>query len=208
MPANNESSRQGPPRSLRSVCVFCGSSAGRDGRYRRAAANLGRALVQRGCRLVYGGGQVGLMGVLADTVLALRGEVVGVIPKRLATRELLHPGATRMHRVASMHERKAKMGRLCDAFVALPGGYGTLEELLEVITWSQLGIHKKPIGLLNVAGFFRPLVAAIDHAVAEGFIRRQQRGLFLVQSDPDRLLEALAEFHPPRLRKWLRLEQT
>ena len=208
MPTANEKSRLRPAGRLRSICVFCGSNTGRDGRYRQAATELGRSLVERGCRLVYGGGQVGLMGVLADTVLDLGGEVIGVIPKRLATRELLHPRATKMHRVASMHERKAKMGRLSDAYLALPGGYGTLEELLEVITWSQLGIHKKPIGLLNVAGFFRPLVAAFDHAVHEGFIRREQRGLFLVESDADRLLDALARFHPPRLPKWLKAEQT
>ncbi|MBI1902842.1 MAG: TIGR00730 family Rossman fold protein [Planctomycetia bacterium] len=208
MPGNNANSPQGAPGPLRSICVFCGSSTGRNGRYRQAAVELGRSLVERGCRLVYGGGQVGLMGVLADAVLDLGGEVIGVIPKRLATRELLHPRATKMHRVASMHERKAKMGRLSDAYLALPGGYGTLEELLEVITWSQLGIHNKPIGLLNVAGFFRPLVAAFDHAVHEGFIRREQRGLFLVDSNPARLLDALAKFHPPRMPKWLQAEQT
>ena len=155
---------------MRRVCVFCGSKVGHNSLYRDTAQTLGKLLVKGGLGLVYGGGSVGLMGVIADTVLAAGGEVIGVIPEMLATTELLHTGVQQMHRMHSMHARKAKMAELSDAFIALPGGYGTFEELLEMITWAQLGIHRKPVGLLNVAGYYDPLVQFVDHAIAEGFI--------------------------------------
>ena len=193
---------------FRRVCVYCGSSAGILPEYRTAAEALGRRLVARGCGLVYGGGSVGLMGVIADAVLAAGGEVQGVIPQSLATRELLHTGVEPMHIVESMHARKALMAELSDAFIAMPGGYGTIEELFEVITWAQLGLHAKPIGLLNVAGFFDPLVQLVDHAVAEGFIKAGHRELIVVESEPERLLERLETHRPPAVPKWIRLEQT
>jgi uncharacterized protein (TIGR00730 family) len=193
---------------FRHVCVFCGSNAGGRPEYRESAEALGRLLVARGCGLVYGGGSVGLMGVIADAVLAAGGEVQGVIPKSLATRELLHPGVEPMHVVEGMHARKSLMAELADAFIAMPGGYGTFEELFEVITWAQLGLHAKPIGLLNVAGFFDPLVQLVDHAVAEGFIKAAHRELIVVESEPERLFERLETHRPPTVPKLIRAEQT
>lgn len=190
------------------LCVFCGSKTGDREEYRSAAVELGTLIVQQGDALVYGGGQVGLMGVAADAVLAAGGEVIGVIPKQLATRELLHVGVTTMHRVGSMHERKAKMEQLSDAFIALPGGYGTLEELLEIITWSQLGIHRKNIGILNTAGYYDGLLTMIDHAIAEGFIRESHRELLVVASTPAELLAQLKTHQLPPTRKWIQAEET
>ena len=189
---------------LKSVCVFCGSKVGVDDRYREQAAMLGRLLADQGIRLVFGGGSVGLMGVLADAVLESGGQVTGVIPSMLATKELLHPDVSDMHRVNDMHSRKALMAELSDAFIALPGGYGTFEELLEIITWAQLGIHEKNIGLLNVAGFFDPLMRLIDHAIQEGFIKPKHRGLIIVEERPDALLERLVEHQMPQVKKWLK----
>ena len=180
------------PREFQRLCVFCGSRSGADSAYRDAAESLGRLFVARQIGLVYGGGSVGLMGIVADAVLAAGGEVIGVIPEMLATRELLHPSVTDMHTVPSMHARKALMADLSDGFIALPGGYGTFEELFEVATWAQLGIHSKPVGLLNVRGFFDPLVALIKHAVQEGFIKPTQRSLIVVAEKPDDLLARLA----------------
>jgi uncharacterized protein (TIGR00730 family) len=194
--------------SINRVCVFCGSSAGRDPRYALGANELGRALVARGWDLVYGGGRVGLMGVLADAVLAAGGKVIGVIPRMLATKELLHVGATEMHVVESMHARKAMMAGLADAFVALPGGYGTFEETLEMITWGQIGIHRKPLGLLDVLDFFQPFVQFIDHAIAEGFIRPEQRDLLVTSDSAGPLLDRLSHHHPPFVRKWIEPEET
>jgi uncharacterized protein (TIGR00730 family) len=176
--------------------------------YAHAARALGQCLAQRGITLVYGGGQVGLMGVLADAVLESGGRVVGVIPGPLATRELLHPGATEMHVVPGMHARKAKMVELSDAFVALPGGYGTFEELFEVITWAQLGIHAKPVGILNVAGFFDPLVALVDRAVEHDFIKLKNRDLIVVHEGPAELLERLIAHALPPTRQWIAPEET
>ncbi len=190
------------------VCVFCGSSAGRDPRYAAAAAELGQALVARGWGLVYGGGRVGLMGLVADAVLAAGGNVIGVIPKMLATKELLHVGATEMHVVESMHARKAMMAELADAFVALPGGYGTFEETFEMITWGQLGIHQKPLGLFDVLDFFQPLVQFIDHAIAEGFIRPEQRDLLVTADSAGPLLDRLKDHRLPTVRKWINVEAT
>ena len=189
------------------ICVFCGSKTGVDERYEEAAAELGRLLVERGHGLVFGGGSVGLMGVLADAALAAGGEVVGVIPEMLATRELLHPDVPDMRTVPNMHDRKSLMAELAGAFIALPGGYGTFEELFEVITWAQLGIHRKNIGLLNVAGYFDPLVRLIDHAIAEGFIKPAYRELIVVDDRPALLLQKLAEHHLPEVRRWMGPEE-
>jgi uncharacterized protein (TIGR00730 family) len=193
---------------LRRICVFCGSKTGIAGEYREAAAVLGRELVQRGLGLVFGGGSVGLMGVLADAVLAGNGEVIGVIPNALATKELLHPRVTEMRRVRDMHERKATMAELSDAFVALPGGYGTFEELFEIVTWAQLGFHRKNIGLLNVAGYFDPLSDLIDHAIREGFIAAPHRELIVLAEEPAALLDCLATHKMPTVRRWLGPDQT
>jgi len=193
---------------FRRVCVFCGSNRGRRPEYAALAAGMGTALVQRGWGLVYGGGSVGMMGVLADAVLAAGGEVTGVIPEMLATRELLHPTVTTMHVVPSMHARKALMADLSDAFIALPGGYGTFEEVLEVITWAQLGIHRKPIGVLDALGYFSPLLELIDHGIAEGFIRPEQRALLVTATEPAELLDRLAGHEMPFLKKWIEPEAT
>jgi uncharacterized protein (TIGR00730 family) len=180
------------PATIRSLCVFCGSAAGRRDDYAAAARDLGRLLVERGIRLVYGGGNVGLMGILADEVLSGGGQVIGVIPRHLVERELAHAGATEMRIVASMHERKALMAELADAFVALPGGIGTFEELLEIMTWAQLRLHNKPIGLLDVCSYYRPLLALLGNAAQEGFLPPENQGLLRVATDPAELLDQLA----------------
>ena len=182
-------------RSLRSICVFCGSQPGNRIEYASAARELGGRLAAGGIRLVYGGGNVGLMGVLADATLAAGGEVIGIIPQRLVDRELAHQGLTELRIVGSMHERKALMAELSDAFVALPGGLGTYEELCEVLTWSQLGIHSKPCGCLNVLDYFTPLARMLDHAVGEGFLWPEQRAALILRSDSQTLLEAVRQ-HP------------
>jgi uncharacterized protein (TIGR00730 family) len=176
---------------VKRICVFCGSSVGTRGQYAAAARALAAELVRRGLGVVYGGGSVGLMGVLADAVLALGGEVVGVIPRPLATRELAHAGLTRMHVVRSMHERKALMASLVDGFISLPGGLGTLEE--------TLGIHRKPVGVLNVAGYYDALLGLLAHAVEEGFVRREYLELLVYRSTPEELLDSFAVWSPPRM---------
>lgn len=194
---------------MKRVCVFCGSSAGARPEYARTARDLAAELVRRGLGLVYGGGSVGLMGVLADAALAGGGEVIGVIPGGLDRRELAHAGLTELRRVGSMHERKAVMASLVDGFVALPGGLGTLEETLEVLTWSQLGIQRKPVGVLNVEGYFDPLLRMLSHAVREGFLGRQYLQLLLFEDRPAPLLDALAAWRPPALPgNWLDASQT
>lgn len=193
---------------IRRVCVFCGSSRGTRADYGKAAEAIGRALARRGIGLVYGGGRVGLMGALADAVLASGGEVIGVIPASLVAKELAHRGVADLRVVDSMHQRKALMADLSDAFVALPGGYGTLEEFCEVLTWSQLGLHSKPCGILNVAGFYDTLLALFDYAVSEAFVRPEHRELFVVDQEPERLLDRLADFRPPTLEKWIDREET
>lgn len=190
------------------ICVFCGSSIGRDSIYRESAVAMGRAVVRAGYGLVYGGGSVGMMGAIADTVLAERGAVIGVIPEKLAVAELLHVGVTDMRIVATMHERKALMASLSTAFIALPGGYGTLEELFEVITWAQLGIHSKPVGILNVNGYFDGLLDFIDHSISERFVKAEHRNLFVTASDPDDLLEQLGRHTAPAAPKWISLGET
>jgi uncharacterized protein (TIGR00730 family) len=193
---------------IRRVCVFCGSNTGKDPVYRKAAEALGKTLVRRELQLVYGGGSVGLMGVLADTVLEAGGSVTGIIPRALERREVAHAGLTTMHVVDDMHTRKAKMEELADAFIALPGGYGTLEELFEVVTWAQLGLHKKPVGMLNPAGYFDGLLGCIDSAVVEGFIKPEHRRLLVVGAEPDALLDALERHQPPDVEKWIREGET
>jgi uncharacterized protein (TIGR00730 family) len=190
------------------ICVYAGSNPGADPAYAEATKALGAELAARGVGLVYGGGKVGLMGVVADAILAAGGEAIGVMPQALIDREIGHAGLTELKVVGSMHERKAKMAELADAFIALPGGIGTLEELVEVYTWSQLGIHDKACGLLNVRGYYDGLVAFLDHAVGEGFLRPQHRAVLSVAAGPAELLDALAAFEPPRVAKWLELDQT
>lgn len=189
---------------LRRICVFCGSSSGSDPVYRRVAQEFGSLLARERMELVYGGGSVGLMGAIADAVLAANGHVIGVIPQFLATKELLHVGVRDMRVTHDMHQRKALMAGLSDGFVALPGGLGTFEELFEVLTWSQLGLHQKPIGLLNIDGYFNPLVALIERAITDGFCREEHRRLFTVESDPTRLLSRLLQHDPPVVPKWVR----
>lgn len=176
---------------MRNICVFCGSKFGRNPAFEKAASELGAAIAARGLGVVYGGGQVGLMGVVADAALKAGGRVVGVIPQALADREVAHHGLTELHVVASMHERKAMMADLSDAFVALPGGYGTLEELFEVVTWLQLGIHDRPIALLNVAGYYDSLIEMIDLAVQEDFVSQSNRGLIRGAATTEELLRSI-----------------
>jgi uncharacterized protein (TIGR00730 family) len=190
-------------RALRRVCVFCGSNVGREPAYRRLADDLGRTLARRGIGLVFGGGRVGLMGALADAALAAGGEVIGVLPKALMEREIGHQGLTELRIVGSMHERKALMADLADGFVALPGGIGTLEELFEVWTWAQLGLHAKPCGLLDTDGFFAPLVGFLDHLVGTGFVQPAHRTMLLTASSPDTLLDAFALYEAPLVAKWV-----
>ncbi len=189
--------------SLRSVCVFCGASPGANPVYREAAENLGRHLAERGLTLVYGGGAVGLMGAVADAALAAGGEVIGIIPQSLQDAEIGHPGLSRLEVVAGMHARKARMAELSDAFIALPGGLGTLEELFEVWTWGQLGYHAKPLGLLDVNTFYDKLAGFLDHLVAERFVRDHHRAMLQRSEDPAELIDRLAAWQPTVAPKWV-----
>ncbi len=193
---------------IKRICVFCGSSSGSKPQYVEMARKLGRTLARRGVGLVYGGGSIGLMGALADGALAAGGEVIGVIPKALQLRELAHARLTSLHVVSSMHERKAKMAELAHGFIALPGGMGTLEEFAEILTWGQLGLHMRPCGLLDVAGYYRPLIAFFDDAVAQGFVRPQHRQLVMVAEDPDALLDAFGAYKPPDVERWIDTRST
>ncbi|MCO7057557.1 MULTISPECIES: TIGR00730 family Rossman fold protein [Pseudomonas] len=188
---------------VRSVCVFCGASIGSNPAYREAAVALGEAIARRGWTLVYGGGAVGLMGVVADAAMAAGGDVVGIIPQSLLDAEVGHRGLTRLEVVDGMHARKARMAELSDAFIALPGGLGTLEELFEVWTWGQLGYHAKPLGLLDVNGFYDKLGGFLDHIVEEGFVRPQHRDMLLLGQQPDELLGAMDRFVAPVAPKWV-----
>jgi uncharacterized protein (TIGR00730 family) len=191
------------------VCVFCGSSPGARPAYAEATAETARLLVDQGIGVVYGGGHVGLMGVLADTAMAAGGEVIGVIPQALVDREIGHTAITQLRVVESMHERKALMTELSDAFLALPGGAGTLEELFEVYTWAQLGLHSKPCALLDVEDYYSGLAAFLDHAVEERFLREEHRAALMVEREPARLLERLRAFEPGTVTpKWIDREQT
>jgi uncharacterized protein (TIGR00730 family) len=188
---------------MKRICVFAGSSPGAREEYARAAQALARALVSRGCEVVYGGGRVGMMGVLADAALAAGGRVIGIIPKALLEKEIAHAGLTELRVVASMHERKAMMAELSDGFIALPGGLGTLEEFFEVLTWAQLGLHPKPCGLLNVSGYYDGLLKFLDLTVEERFVKSQHRALVITSTSPADLLECLAAYRPPHVEKWI-----
>jgi uncharacterized protein (TIGR00730 family) len=193
---------------IRRVCVFCGSNAGSDPAYMDAARHLGRLLARDGIGLVYGGGSVGLMGEVADAVLQAGGEAIGVIPHALWAREVGHRGLTDLRIVETMHERKAMMADLSDAFIALPGGLGTLEEIFEIWTWAQLGLHAKPVGFLDVDGFFAPLMQFLDRAVRERFLKDAHRAIALVDADAERLLRRFDEWQAPRVEKWITREET
>lgn len=188
---------------IKRLAVFCGSSPGARPEYTQAARAFGRLLSERGIGVVYGGSNVGLMAALANEVLDNHGDIIGVIPRMLVEREVAHRELSDLRIVESMHERKALMAELCDGFVALPGGVGTLEEFFEVWTWAQLGVHDKPCGLLNVENYFDGLLAFIDQAVHERFVRDAHRAMVIVESEPERLLERFASYEPPRVKKWI-----
>jgi uncharacterized protein (TIGR00730 family) len=190
-------------RRIEKVCVFCGSSTGSHPAYFEAANHLGRELASSGVKLVFGGGRVGLMGILADSVLAAGGQAIGVIPRSLVEKEIAHASLTKLHVVESMHERKALMADLADAFVLLPGGFGSWEEFCEIVTWLQLGIHRKPCAILNVAGYYDGFLALADHALAEGFLRPAHRDMLIVEGDPQALLSRLANAVIPTEVKWV-----
>jgi len=188
---------------LNSICVYCGSNTGARPEYAVAARTLGILIADSEIRLVYGGGAVGLMGVIAESAMTAGGEVVGIIPRALDRREIANRRVTTLHVVESMHERKAMMDQLSDGFIALPGGFGTFEELCEMLTWSQLGIHHKPIGLLNVAGYYDPLISMFDHAVNEQFLHPDHRSMLIDSDDPVALIARMRTFSPPTVTKWL-----
>ena len=188
---------------MQRICVYCGSNTGVRSVYREAAEELARVLVRHDLELVFGGASKGIMGVIADKVLELGGKAHGVIPKLLVEKEIAHEGLTELHIVTSMHERKSMMAALSDGFVALPGGYGPLEELIEIVTWAQLRFHDKPCGLLNVAGYFEHLLAYLDHAEAEGFLRSENRQMLLSDTDPAGLVRQFERYTAPRVDKWV-----
>jgi uncharacterized protein (TIGR00730 family) len=194
--------------SMKSICVFAGSNSGARGQYRAIARELGRTLAQRNMGLIYGGARVGLMGAVADAVLAASGHVTGIIPDALVAKEVAHTGLSELRVVKSMHERKAAMSDLSDGFIALPGGWGTLEEFFEVLTWAQLGLHQKPCGLLNVEGYFDRLLAFLGHAVDEGFLQREYAAMIPVSSSPSTLLDMMAAYRAPEIEKWIERVET
>lgn len=194
--------------TLQRVCVYCASNDGVRSEYLAAARQMGTVIAQRGYALVYGGGGTGLMGALANATLAAGGEVIGVMPHALVQREAAHQGLTALHVVDSMHERKAMLAEMADAFIALPGGLGTLEEFFETWTWAQLGVHHKPVGLLDVAQYWQSLVTMLTHMEAEGFMRGTPQEWLVMETDPARLLDRLVTFEPPQARRWLRLGDT
>lgn len=196
---------EGPSSVIERVCVYCGSSHGADPVFAASAEAFGRAVARRHLTLVYGGGLVGLMGRVADAALSAGGRVVGVIPAGLVRREIAHRGLSDLHVVATMHERKARMADLSDAFVALPGGMGTLDEMFEILTWAQLGLHAKPSAFLDVAGYYRPLLHFLDRAVEHHFVKPEHRELFIVDDDPERLLDRLTQHTVPLVDKLLDL---
>lgn len=194
---------------MNSICVFCGSSDSVHADYITAARTMGRVLAERGIRLIYGGGRTGLMGAVADGVIEAGGEAIGVIIPSMNTAALAHDGLTRMDVTPDMHARKARMHELANGYIAMPGGYGTFDELFETLTWAQTGAHEKPVGLLDVKNYYAPLIAAIDHAVEEGFIFREHRNALFCESDPNRLLDAMAAYEHPHeaVKRWMREEQ-
>lgn len=194
-------------KQLKNICVYCGSSPGRRDAYATNARALAEALVCRDIGLVYGGASIGIMGVVADHVLRLGGRAVGVIPEALMRKEVAHYQLTELHVTQSMHERKMRMAELSDGFIALPGGLGTLEELFEIWTWAQLGFHGKPCGLLNVEGYYDPLIEFLDHATAEQFVQQSHRAMLIVDSESEKLLDRFANYQPPTMKIWLDKEE-
>jgi uncharacterized protein (TIGR00730 family) len=194
--------------SLDSICIYCGSSAGRDEKYTGQARELACALACQGITIIYGGARVGLMGEIADAALEAGGRVVGVIPHALVDKEVAHHGLTELHVVSSMHERKALMAELSDGFVALPGGIGTFEELFEIWTWAQLGLHAKPCSLFNAAGYYDPLIAFLDQAVGEGFLKPAVRGMLITATAPDDLIARLRAYKAVGVQKWISGDET
>jgi uncharacterized protein (TIGR00730 family) len=189
---------------MHAICVFCGSNAGARDSYIEAAREAGTVIAARGLTLVYGGAAVGLMGALADAALSAGGKVVGVMPRALVAREIAHQHLSDLYEVGSMHERKARMADLSNAFLALPGGAGTLEELFEIWTWGQLGHHAKPVGVLNVAGYFDGLLAFLNHVTNERFMRREHRDMLIAETDPGAILDRFADYEAPVVEKWIR----
>jgi uncharacterized protein (TIGR00730 family) len=190
--------------TISNICVYCGSSTGAQPIYKEAATEMGMEIAARGLTLVYGGGKVGLMGAVADGALAAGGRVVGVMPQALVDKEIAHKGLSELHVVASMHERKAKMAELSHAFVAMPGGFGTFEEIFEVMTWAQLGYHEKACAILNIAGFYDTLIGFVGHAISEGFIGAGHFAAFLISTSPAEMLDTILKYDPPLLDKWSR----
>lgn len=193
---------------MKRICVYCGSNPGRTPEYREAANQLGQALVKRGIGLVYGGASIGVMGAVANAVLEHGGEAIGIIPQSLATREVAHTSLSELIVVTSMHERKAKMAELSDGFIALPGGWGTFEEIFEALTWAQLGIHEKPCGLLNISGYFDHLALFLQHAMDEKFVREAYKPMIMMEQGPDDLLDRFAAYQPPKVHKWIGPDET
>ncbi|MGR9115715.1 MAG: LOG family protein [Gammaproteobacteria bacterium] len=195
-------------KQIKSICVYCGSSPGRLEAYAQAAQMLAETLVRRNIRLVYGGASVGIMGRVADRVLQLGGQVIGVIPEALVRKEVAHNHLTELHVTHSMHERKTQMAELADGFIALPGGIGTLEELFEIWTWAQLGIHDKPCGLINVGGYYDSLIKFLDHAFAEQFVKQPHRGMLIVETEPEALLDRYVDYQSPVVAQWVGKDET
>ena len=194
--------------SINSICVYCGSSSGRLDAYASAAFSLAESLVSRNIKLVYGGASIGIMGMVADEVLKLGGHVIGVIPKALAHKEVMHNHLTELHITQSMHERKMLMAELSDGFIALPGGIGTLEELFEIWTWAQLGFHNKPCGLLNVEGYYDLLIQFLNHVLAEQFVQQHHHAMLIVEKNPDALIDLYVNYQPPAVQHWVGKEET
>lgn len=188
---------------IRNICVYCGSSPGKNPAFSLAASSLARVMCERGIGLVYGGAAVGVMGVLANAVLESGGQAIGVIPRSLAVKEVAHHNLTELHVVASMHERKAMMAELADGFIALPGGWGTLEEIFEILTWAQLGFHEKPCGLLNIEGYYDGLIGFLENAIEQQFVKEACRPMLMQAHEPVALLDQFAEYRAPKVRKWV-----
>ncbi len=193
---------------MKRICVFCGANTGKRDQYSTAAKDLAEELVSREIEIVYGGGRIGLMGVLAERAIELGGRVIGVIPESLATKEVAHDSISELIVVGSMHERKAKMAELSDGFISLPGGIGTIEETFEMLTWSQLGFHNKPCGIINVEGFYNKLIEFLNHTSEEKFFRDIYRRMLIVETDPSALLDKFEQYKPPQVKHWIAEDET